>query len=419
MSERRHFTLTVPGSKSVTQRALVASALADGTSRLFYPLDSEDTRLLRDALRAMGVLIDEGDEYWTVHGCAGRLEPPDGEIFMGNNGTGIRFMVSVAALASGKTVLSGTERMSERPVAPLLDALRGWGVECKDVNGNGCPPVMISGGGISGGETSIAAQKSSQFLSSMLLVAPYAKSPAVVVLDGALVSRPYVDITLAVMRDFGVPVEEKEGSFFIPSSVYRGTDYMVEGDASSASYFWAAAAVTGESVTVANIPSEPLQGDARFADILGRMGCKVDRGDDGVTVSGPGAGGLHGIEIDMEKWPDVVPTLAAVAVFAKGRTVIKNVPHLRIKETDRISAMATELSRVGASVRELEDGLVIEGGGSLHGADIETYDDHRIAMSMAVVSLLTDGINILDPDCVKKSFPDFWLRWDEMKGHIL
>jgi 3-phosphoshikimate 1-carboxyvinyltransferase len=412
------FRINVPGSKSITQRALVAAALAKGASRLRTPLDSEDTRLLRNALSMMGADIDDSGDVWEIQGTSGVLTAPDREIFMGNNGTGIRFMVSVAALADGSTTLEGTERMSERPVEQLLNALEGWGARCRSVAGNGCPPVIVNGGGITGGRTSLVAEKSSQFLSSMLLAAPYAASPAEIVLEGGLVSRPYVDITMAVMSAFGIDVMETGNTFSIPGGCYSARDYSVEGDASSASYFWAAAAITGSSVTVSNMPGNPLQGDAAFADILGAMGCKVTKDEQGVTVTGPPDGQLRGIDIDMERWPDVVPTLAATALFARGETIIRNVPHLRIKETDRLRAMATELSRAGADVRELEDGLVIRGGATLNETEAETYDDHRIAMSMSLVGLRQDGIRILDPSCVGKSFPDFWERWEEMRRSL-
>lgn len=413
------FNINVPGSKSITQRALVAAALGRGRSRLHTPLDSEDTRLLRNALSLMGAEINDSDSnVWEIDGTSGMLIAPETEIFMGNNGTGIRFMVSVAALADGTTTLTGTERMSERPVEQLLNALEEWGVSSRSLKDNGCPPVKIMGRGISGGRTHLVAEKSSQFLSSLLLAAPYAASPAEIALKGGLVSRPYVDITIAVMSDFGIDTEERENVFYVPRGCYRGRDYHVEGDASSSSYFWAAAAITGKSVTVSNMPVNPLQGDAAFADILGKMGCHVEKGPKGVTVTGPGDGNLKAVEIDMKKWPDVVPTLAAVAVFANGETVIKNVPHLRIKETDRLKAMATELSRTGAEVKELDDGLVIRGGSSLHGGEIETYDDHRIAMSMSLVGLRQDGVIILDPSCVNKSFPAFWKRWDEMRDTL-
>lgn len=411
-------TVRVPGSKSITQRALVAAVLGDGRSILNNPLQSQDTGVLRNALERMGAVIEDQGQDLSVTGRAGRLDAPESEIFMGNNGTGIRFMVAAASLAHGATVLSGTERMGERPVQPMLDALAMWGVRAESVHGTGCPPVMVRSAGIRGGKAVLRAGKSSQFLSAMLLVAPYAAEPAVIRLDGPLVSRPYVDITLAVMDAFGIKVTERDHAFHVPQGCYSARNYAVEGDASSASYFWAAAAVTGGSVMVENISENPLQGDAAFADILGGMGCRVEKGPEGVRVSGPAPGRLAGIDIDMGKWPDVVPTLAVVASFAQGATRITNVEHLRIKETDRLHAMAMELGRIGVDIREERDGLVIRGNSEFHGAEIQTYDDHRIAMSFAVVSLKVPGIKVLDPECVQKSFPAFWDVWEDIRSGL-
>ncbi len=413
-----HIEITVPGSKSITQRAMVAAALAHGKSIVKGPLRSEDTQILRNALESMGITITDSDRDMIVTGGCTRLHAPEGEIFMGNNGTGIRFMVAVASLPKGITVLTGTERMAERPIQPMIDALAGWGVEAETVHGTGCPPVRINAKGIRGSETTLKASKSSQFLSAMLLVAPYANDPAAIRLDGPLVSRPYVDITLSVMETFGIHVTEQNNTFFIPKGSYKPMEYDVEGDASSASYFWAAAAITGGSVTVKNIPEHPLQGDAAFADILESMGCTVEKGAQGIRVQGPEAGHLRAIDIDMGKWPDVVPTLAVVASFAKGTTKISNVEHLRIKETDRLRAMATELARIGVDIHEEQDGLVICGGKDYKGADIQTYDDHRIAMCFAVASLKVPGIKVLDPGCVSKSFPDFWQVWDDLSKRL-
>ncbi len=418
MIDNESITVKVPGSKSITQRALVAAALANGRSILKGPLHSDDTRMLRQALSSMGVIINDSGNDLVVQGRGGELDAPSKEIFMGNNGTGIRFMVAVAGLAHGQTLLAGTERMGERPVQPMLDALSSWGVRAESVNGTGCPPVRIDSEGIKGGEALLAASKSSQFLSAMLLVAPYAVSPATITLDGPLVSRPYVDITLAVMSSFGIQVKEEGNSFYVPQGCYRPREYAVEGDASSASYFFAAAAITGGTVTVENIPENALQGDAAFADILGQMGCLVEKGPWGVTVHGPPEGMLRAIEIDMGRWPDVVPTLAVVASFASGITRIKNVEHLRIKETDRLHAMAVELGKLGVSIEEEQDGLVIHGGGGYSGAEIETYDDHRIAMCFAVAALKVPGIRVLDPDCVAKSFPDFWYVWKDVAARL-
>ena len=412
--------IEVPGSKSITQRALITSALAKGTSRLSSPLDSEDTQLLTGALKAFGVPVEQGESGWQVIGTGGKLTCPGKEIFMGNNGTGIRFMMSFAALASScSTLLTGKKRMEERPAEPLLKALRQLGVDAKSVKGTGCPPVRIDSKGLGGGTVRLSASISSQFLSSLLLVAPYAQDPLTIELDGRLVSRPYVDITLRVMSDFGINVQEKENSFNVPKGCYKAQDYTVEADASSASYFFAAAAITGLPVTVTNMPPKPIQGDAAFVELLGKMGCSVERTNLGTTVKGPGKRGLKAIEVDMSKWPDVAPTLAVVAAFANGTTRITNVEHLRIKETDRIKAVVTELKKIGCQAEELPDGMVINGSTEkLHGAMITTYDDHRIAMCFAVASLLVPGMEFDDKDVVKKSFPQFWDYWARLEGEI-
>lgn len=413
--------IDVPGSKSITQRAMIAAALAKGVSRLQGALRSEDTELLADALSKLGMEIEWDGAGLTIKsngaiGPGGDFQQPL-ELYMGNNGTGIRLLTSLVCLGSGYYLLTGTKRMEERPIAPLLEALRQWGAVISCVKGTNCPPVLVEADGLAGGETVIDGSLSSQYISSLLLVAPYLKAPSRIFVRGRLVSEPYVDITLAVMRSFGAVVEkrEDEGLFFeVQPQPYNAMTYAVEGDASSASYFWAAAAVTGGRVTVSNIPADALQGDAAFADILGRMGCEVIKDENGVTVSGPELGGLKAIDIHMGRWPDVAPTLAVVAAFARGTTRISGIHHLRIKETDRINAVATELKRMGAVVHELEDGLIIEGGGPLHGAEIHTYNDHRMAMAFAVAGLKVPGVVISNPDCVVKSFPDFWEKWVKM-----
>ncbi len=413
------FEIELPGSKSITQRALVTSALAKGTSHLLSPLDSEDTRLLREAIRAFGIKMEDDSSSWLVHGNGGKVKCPEHEIFMGNNGTGIRFMMSFGALCKGTTILGGVKRMEERPAEPLLAGLRQLGVDAKSIKGTGCPPVWINSPGLRGGRVLLSASISSQFLSSLLLVAPYASSPVTIELDGKLVSRPYVDITLKVMADFGIEVEEEENCFLVPNGQYSARTYTVEADASSASYFFAAAAITGTSVKVTNMPPRPIQGDAAFVDLLERMGCVVQRTNDGTLVKGPGQGKLRGIEVDMSKWPDVAPTLAVVAAFSTGETVITNVGHLRVKETDRISAMVSELRKIGCEAYELPDGLRIKGmSKKLKGACINTYEDHRIAMCFAVASLLVKDITFDDPSVVRKSFPRFWDYWNMLKEHI-
>lgn len=407
-------TVRVPGSKSITQRALIAAALADGASVLRGPLASEDTEYTSAALRAMGLVVDHLGEQWRIFGQGGRIAPPATEIFLGNNGTATRFLTSVAALGHGIFLINGDERMGERPIGPLLSALAGWGADIRSLRNNGCPPLEIQAAGLKGGATVLPAGKSSQYLSSLLLVAPYTAQPAQLRVEGEVLSKPYVRMTMAVMRAFGIEVEANEqlNHFRIPQGSYQRREYAVEGDASSASYFWAAAAVTGGTVTVENVPAPSLQGDTALVDILEKMGCRVSRGADGITVSAPEE--LRGVEVEMADCPDVVPTLAVVAALARGRTTISNIAHLRIKECDRLAVMARELARLGVRTEEGPDYLVIEGRGrahDYHGAAIATHNDHRIAMCFAVAGLVIPGIRIENPDCVKKSFPDFWQRF--------
>jgi 3-phosphoshikimate 1-carboxyvinyltransferase len=407
--------IEVPGSKSLTQRALIAAALAAGESRLRGPLASEDTQYTSRALREMGIIVREDGDDWLVQGRGGCIEVPAGDIYLGNNGTATRFLTSVAALGHGRFRISGDRRMEERPIQPLMQALQGWGVEIASLKGTGCPPLEIRASGLQGGKTLLPEGKSSQYLSSLLLVAPYARQQAQLAVAGEVLSKPYVAMTMAVMASFGISAEANADYtwFTIPQGVYQARDYRIEGDASSASYFWAAAAVTGGRVTVANVPEPSLQGDAVFARLLGRMGCRVESTAAGITVAGTEE--LRGIEVDMGDCPDVVPTLAVVASQARGRTMISNIAHLRIKECDRLHVMATELAKLGVQVEEGSDYLAVTGCGrrhpALHGAVIDTYNDHRIAMSFAVAGLVVPGIRIQGEECVAKSFPDFWERF--------
>ncbi|MEW6429328.1 MAG: 3-phosphoshikimate 1-carboxyvinyltransferase [Thermodesulfobacteriota bacterium] len=407
--------VAVPGSKSITQRALIAAALADGDSLLRGPLDSEDTRYTMTALAAMGIGVEQTAAGWRVAGRGGVIATPAGDIFLGNNGTATRFLTSVAALGHGRFAITGDARMAERPIRPLMEALAGWGVRIRSVHDSGCPPLVIDADGIAGGRTVLPEGKSSQYLSSLLLVAPYAEKPAELEVRGAVLSKPYVAMTLAVMSSFGVTATASAdcARFAIPRGKYAARDYQVEGDASSASYFWAAAAVTGGRVTVTNVPSPSLQGDAVLVDLLERMGCAVTRSEGGITVQG--AGNLRGIEVDMGDCPDVVPTLAVVAAMARGRTVISNIAHLRIKECDRLHVMASSLAMLGIHTEEQPDSLIIDGCGGdparLRAAVIPTHNDHRIAMCFAVAGLVVDGITVENEGCVSKSFPDFWERF--------
>ncbi len=409
--------IAVPGSKSLTQRALIAAALADGQSRLIGPLDSEDTQYTSAALEQMGITIVKEEKSWLVHGQAGKISESPDEIFLGNNGTATRFLTSVVALGQSTFTINGDKRMYERPIGPLMKALKGWGVDIRSIHDTDCPPLEVNSCGLDGGATVLPEGKSSQYISSLLLVAPYAQNAALLTVDGEVLSKPYVAMTLSVMADFGIEVDcnSEFTSFSIPTGCYRSMEYQIEGDASNASYFWAAAAVTGGRVTVTNVPVPSLQGDADLVPLLARMGCDIHQEGTGISVHG--CERLEGICVDMGNMPDVVPTLAVVAAFAHGKTEITNIAHLRIKECDRLNAVVTELTKMGAQVEEKEDSMIIhgDGGARLHGASIETYNDHRMAMSFSVAGLRVKGVRIEGEGCVVKSFPDYWERFSLLR----
>ena len=405
-------TVSVPGSKSYTHRLLIAAAIANGRSIIENPLKSEDTLITRDCLMQMGVAIEDQEKAFTVHGNAARFKVPERPLDLRNSGTSMRLLAAVAALVPGPVTLTGTRRMQERPIQNLLDALQQMGATARSLSGNGCPPVEISGSRLKGGRVSIDCHVSSQFLSALLLVAPFAEEDSEIVVTNGLVSKPYVDMTLDTMERFGVSVERQGYERFLVKNgqAYRSGTYRVESDCSQAGYFWAAAAVTGAGIKVTGTSLASRQGDVRLTDCLKQMGCRVVQEQDGIRVSG---GRLNGITVDMADMPDVVPTLAVVAAFAQGLTVIKNVAHLRAKECDRMSAVATELAKMGIEVDCRADQMRIAGG-CPKGAVIDTYDDHRMAMSFAVAGLKVSGVKIKDETCVGKSFPDFWSVLDEL-----
>jgi len=398
--------LTLPGSKSYTHRALIAAALAPGESLLANALKAEDTEVTARVLAALGAELDWQGHTVRVQGTGGRLKPVTDPLFLGNSGTSMRFLTAVAGLGQGSYHLTGTPRLCERPMGELLAALRDLGVRAIAEKGNDCPPILVEGGTFTGGKTRLSGAVSSQYLSALLLIGPLAAQGVEVGITGELVSRPYVDITLSVLTAFGITFSrEAYRRFVLPGGQsYRSRQYDIEADASSASYFWAAAALTGGRVTIANLDLESVQGDIDFLSVLARMGCHLTSSLEGLTVEG---GPLRGIHMDMSAMPDLVPTLAVLAAFAEGGTVISGVAHLRHKESNRLAAVVTELRKMGVTAEEIPDGLRIVGG-TPQGAEIETYDDHRLAMSFAVAGLKAKGTVIRDPDCVAKSFPDFW-----------
>ena len=407
-------TLEAPPSKSYTNRAYIVAALADGEVRLENPLFSDDTRYMREALSQFGVTVVEEERAAVVQGRGGLLQLPSEEIFVGNAGTTMRFLTTLAALAPGVTRLTGDERMQERPIEDLLMCLRQMNIKAESLQRNGCPPIEIHGGHPPGGSVTLAGDNSSQYLTSLLLSAPYFANDTVIQIEGKLTSKFYIDITLDIMQTFGVAVlNEFYEKFSIPAGQhYFARPYQIEGDASSASYFFAAAAVTGGEVSVTNLNPDSVQGDIRFPDVLEQMGCRVDRRGEKITVFG---NPLRGINIHMNDMPDVVQTLAVVALFAEGKTTMTGIGNLKIKETDRIAALANELTRLGASVEAGEDYLIIKPG-THRPAEVETYGDHRMAMSFALAGLGIPGIKIKNPRCVDKSFPDFFERFQELYG---
>lgn len=398
--------LTLPGSKSLSHRALIAAALAEGVSRIYNLLRAEDTMYTARALMQLGVNYDWEGEVCQVYGTGGRLQVPAEPLYLGDSGTSMRFLTAVVALGHGRYYLTGSARLCQRPIQDLLDALAMLGVAASTENHNGCPPVIVQAQGLPGGQARVSGRVSSQYLSAILLISPLAAREVSVVVEGELVSRPYVDLTLSVMADFGIAYYRRGyHCFSIPAGQhYLPREYEVEGDASSASYFLGAAALTGGRVTLANLNPNSCQGDIGFLKVLAEMGCQLETGPAGVTLQG---GPLRGIRVNMADMPDLVPTLAVLAAFAAGETEITGVAHLRHKESDRLLAVATELSKMGIAVQQTKDGLWIKGG-QPRGAVIETYNDHRIAMSFALAGLRIPGVVIVNPACVAKSFPGFW-----------
>ena len=399
-------TVHVPGSKSLSQRALVAAALARGNSIISNVLISQDTSYLMEGLRTLGAEIVSNEDGFNVSGTAGKLTNSGRDLFLGNNGTALRFLTALVCLGKGKYVLTGEKRLCERPVGALADALKEMGVDI--LTNNNCPPVQINANGLNGGKITLKNIESSQYVSALLLCAPYTKKGIDLTLQGDVVSTPYIDLTIAVMNNFGAKITQtgKYEYHVTAGEVYKGLKYFVEGDASSASYFFLAAALLKKTIRVTGISRQSKQGDIRLLDVFEKLGCKVQSGESWVDVSGSDL--VEGdFTFDLNDMPDMVPTLAVLAAFRKGRTVISNVAHLRIKESNRLAALVAELNRTGIEAREIPDGLVIQGG-KMQPATIETYNDHRMAMSFGIAGLVVRGIDISDKKCVDKSFPLFW-----------
>lgn len=395
----------VPGSKSLTQRALVIAALARDNSFISNPLISEDTNYLMEGLRILGAQIVSVSGGLYVNGTAGKLANTNRQIFLGNNGTALRFLTALVCLGQGQYILTGEKRLRERPVGALAEALKKMGAHITCTND--CPPVTINANGLAGGKISLRDVESSQYVSALLLCAPYTRQGIELTLRGRVSSVPYIDLTVAAMREFGIKIEKEKNKYTVKrQNSYQGREYRVEGDASSASYFFLAAALLQRPIRVMGISRKSCQGDIHLLEILEKLGCHIEAREDWVEVTGNNL--TEGDFIfDLNDMPDMVPTLAVLAAFRRGKTTITNVEHLRIKESDRLAAMAAELKRAGIKAEETAGGLIITGG-KMKPAKIQTYNDHRIAMSFAVAALAVTGIEITDKKCVDKSFPEFW-----------
>jgi 3-phosphoshikimate 1-carboxyvinyltransferase len=405
-------TVCVPGSKSLTQRALVAAALARGNSFISNALIAEDSLHLIEGLRTLGAQIVSAEDGFYISGTAGKIINQGKELFLGNNGTALRFLTALVCLGKGKYVLTGEKRLCERPVGALVEALQNMGADISTQNN--CPPVEINANGLTGGKITLRDIESSQYVSALLLCAPYMPEGMNLILQGGVVSTPYIDLTIAVMNDFGANIIQagKYEYQVKAGEIYQGREYSVEGDASSASYFFLAAALLKKTIRVAGITRQSRQGDIRLLDVLEELGCKVSSGENWVEVAESNLA-EGDFTFDLNDMPDMVPTLAILAAFREGQTVISNVAHLRIKESNRLAALVAELNRTGIEAKEMPEGLVIQGG-KMRPAKIETYNDHRIAMSFAIAGLVVQGMEIGDKKCVDKSFPAFWKELEKI-----
>ena len=405
--------LAIPGSKSLTNRALLVAALAQGTSLLKGMLHSDDTHYMTEALKSLGVKAEKIGSQMQVEGSGGKFAPYGGEIYVENAGTAARFLTAALGLGQGTYRLNGNARMRQRPILDLVKSLGSLGVKVTDLEGTGCPPLLIEGGGFLGGAVEVRGDQSSQYLSALMLTAPCAPKDTVITIEGPLVSRTYVEMTRKIMADFGAKCSWLDSARLSVKGGqgYRGREYQIEADASSASYFFGLAAIAGGRVRVQGIEEDSTQGDLGLVRILEAMGCKLTFEPGAVVLERDPNQPLQAVEVDMNSMSDVAPTLAVVALFAEGRTRINNVANMRIKECDRIKAVVTELGKLGANVVEYEDGLSVTGGASLKGASLHTYDDHRMAMCLSLVGVKIPGVVIENPSCVSKTFPDFYQRF--------
>ena len=408
-------TVNVPGSKSLSNRALLLAAIAEGTTTVTNLLDSDDISHMLTALAKLGVKyqLSEDKTECTVHGIGGAFDIGDSieELYLGNAGTAMRPLCAVLAASKGQFILTGEPRMEERPIGSLVAALAQVGADIEYQKQTEYPPVKINGKPLAGETISIDGSISSQFLTAVLMAAPLFSSDVQIIVQGELVSKPYIDITLHIMAAFGVVVENQDYQTFIvrKGQFYKSPErFLVEGDASSASYFLAAGAIKGGTVTVTGIGKQSIQGDVKFADVLEAMGATIEMGDEYVKVTG---NKLTSVDLDLNHIPDAAMTIATTALFAEGVTTIRNIYNWRVKETDRLAAMATELRKIGASVDEGNDYISVTPPETINLAEIDTYNDHRIAMCFSLVALSDTPVIINDPKCTSKTFPDYFERF--------
>jgi 3-phosphoshikimate 1-carboxyvinyltransferase len=402
-------TVELPGSKSISNRALLLASLAQGTTRLHNLLESDDINFMIQALGQLGIPVQPTSAGHSVTGAGGPLINKDIELSLnlGLAGTALRPLTAALTLGRGIFTLDGTQRMRERPIAPLVDGLRQLGADIEYLGSTGYPPVRVTASGLAGGEATMAGDLSSQFLTSVLMTAPLADTPVKVRIEGEQVSKPYLDITLQMMSHFGATIRHDDYQYFevTPGAYYSPGEYLVEGDASSASYFLAAGAIAGSGVTVQGIGAQSMQGDIAFVEVLRAMGANVVMRETSVTVR---PGRLQAVDLDLNAIPDAAMTLAVLALFAEGTTTIRNIYNWRVKETDRLAAMSCELRKLGASVVEGKDFITITAPAQLRGAVIDTYGDHRMAMCFSLVALAGVAITLNDPECVNKTYPEYF-----------
>lgn len=401
-------TLRLPGSKSLSNRALLLAALAQGETRLHHLLESDDTRYMCTALEQLGYSVHSSDTSTvSICGSGGPLKATNVDLYLGNAGTAMRSLCAALTLGEGSFRLSGEERMTERPIKDLVDALIEIGAHIEYEVSDGYPPLLVQANGLKGGVVHVRGNISSQYLTALLISGPYCQSPLQVFVEGDLISKPYVDLTIDIMRRFGIVVENKDyKAFYVPHGIYKSPgDFDIEGDASSASYPLAGAAITGGTIRVEGVGSSSLQGDVQFVEVLRQMGASVSVGEDWIECTG---GSLKGVDLDLNHIPDAAMTVAILALFAKGKTTIRNIGSWRVKETDRIAALAAELRKVGATVYTDMTSIQVIPPETIKEAIIETYNDHRMAMCFSLVSLGGVPIKILDPFCVNKTYPNYF-----------